>query len=148
MESEMDFLHYVTFKWFSLSFEWSDSYIKHWLFRKYWFTELCRYSKCWYNLWHYCSCSFTKLCLILCDPVDCSMPGFPVLYYLQSLLKFMSIESMMPSISSSVSPFSSCPQSFPISGSFPKSALSIRCQSIEPQLQYQSSQWIFRVDFL
>ena len=29
-------------------------------------------------------------------PMDCSMPGFPVLHYLQSLLRFMSIESMMP----------------------------------------------------
>ena len=37
-----------------------------------------------------------------------------------SLLKLMSIESMMPStISSSVAPFSSCLQSFPASGSFP-----------------------------
>ena len=25
----------------------------------------------------YC-CSVTQLCLTLCDPVDCSMPGFPV----------------------------------------------------------------------
>ena len=40
----------------------------------------------------------------------------------QSLLKFMSIESMMPStISSSITPFSSCPQSFSASGSFPVS---------------------------
>ena len=37
----------------------------------------------------------------------------------QSLLKLMSIESVMPSnLLSSVSPFSSCPQSFPASGSF------------------------------
>ena len=42
----------------------------------------------------------------------------------QSLLKFMSIESMMPSnISSSVVPFSSCLQSFPASGSFLRSWL-------------------------
>ena len=39
-----------------------------------------------------------------------------------SLLKFMSIESVMhPTISSSVIPFSSCPQSFPASESFPMS---------------------------
>ena len=41
----------------------------------------------------------------------------------QSLLKFMSTESVMLSyhliISSSVTPFSSCPQFFPASGSFP-----------------------------
>ena len=42
----------------------------------------------------------------------------------RSLLKLMSIESMMPStISSSVVPFSSCPQSLPASGSFPMSWL-------------------------
>ena len=35
-----------------------------------------------------------------------------------NLLKFMSMESVIPSISSSVAPFSSCPQSFPASGSF------------------------------
>ena len=29
----------------------------------------------------YC-CSVTKLCLILCDPMDCSTPGSSVLYYL------------------------------------------------------------------
>ena len=33
----------------------------------------------------------------LCNPMDCSMPGFPVLTISQSLLKLMSIESMMPS---------------------------------------------------
>ena len=37
----------------------------------------------------------------------------------QSLLKLMFIESVMPSISSSVVPFSSCLQPFPASGSFP-----------------------------
>ena len=40
-----------------------------------------------------------------------------------SLPKLMSIESVMPSISSSVIPFSSCPQSLPASGSFPVSQL-------------------------
>ena len=37
--------------------------------------------------------------------------------------KPMSLESVMPSISSSVVLFSSCPQSFPASGSFPMSQL-------------------------
>ena len=41
----------------------------------------------------------------------------------QSLLKLMSIESMMPTISSSVTPLSSCLQSFPASESFPVSWL-------------------------
>ena len=42
-------------------------------------------------------CSVIKSCLTLCDPMDCSTPGFPILQYLMSLLKFMSIESVMPS---------------------------------------------------
>ena len=29
-----------------------------------------------------CWCSVTKLCLTLYDPMDCSMPGFPVLHYI------------------------------------------------------------------
>ena len=39
----------------------------------------------------------------------------------QSLLKFMSIGSVMPSNHSTIVPFSSCLQSFPASGSFPTS---------------------------
>ena len=42
-------------------------------------------------------CSVTQLCPTLCDHMDCSMPGFPVLPISQSLLKLMSIESVMPS---------------------------------------------------
>ena len=29
-----------------------------------------------------CCCSVAQLCPPLCDPVDCSMPGFPALHYL------------------------------------------------------------------
>ena len=42
----------------------------------------------------YSSWSVTQSCLTLCDPMDCSMLNFPVS---QSLLKFMPIESVMPS---------------------------------------------------
>ena len=50
-----------------------------------------------------------------------STPGFPVHHQLLEFTKLMSIESMMPSkhLSSVIIPFSSCPQSFPASGSFP-----------------------------
>jgi len=30
-------------------------------------------------------CSVAKLCMTLCDPMDCSMPGYPVLHYLLEL---------------------------------------------------------------
>ena len=47
----------------------------------------------------------------------------------------------LPTISSSVIPFSSCPQSFPASGSFEMSQLSTSGgQGIEFQLQYQALQ--------
>ena len=36
-------------------------------------------------------------CVRLCNPMDSSMPVFPVLHASQSLLKLMSIESVMPS---------------------------------------------------
>ena len=36
-------------------------------------------------------------CLTLCNLIDCSTPGFPVLHYLLELVKLMSIESEMPS---------------------------------------------------
>ena len=45
---------------------------------------------------HRC-CSVTESCPTLCDPVDGSTPGFPVLHHLRSLLKLMSTESVMPS---------------------------------------------------
>ena len=32
-----------------------------------------------------CGCSVTQSCQTLCDPMDCSMPGFPVLHYLLKL---------------------------------------------------------------
>ena len=41
--------------------------------------------------------SVAQLCLTLCHPMDCSMPGFPAHHQLLSLLKLMSIESVMPS---------------------------------------------------
>ena len=54
-----------------------------------------------------------------------------------------------PTISSSVAPFSSCPQSFPASGSFPGVSSSHQVAKVlKLQLQHQSFRWIFRVAFL
>ena len=64
--------------------------------------------------------------------MNCNTPGFAVLHHLP---EFASLSPRVcsnscplswwchPTISSSVSPFSSCPQSFPASGSFPMSWL-------------------------
>ena len=55
----------------------------------------------------------------LCDPKKHRTPGPPSITNFQSLPKLMSFDSIMPSNhSSSVVLFSSCPQSFPASGSF------------------------------
>ena len=68
----------------------------------------------------------------------------------RSLLKLMSSESVMPSNHPILyHPFSSCPQSFPASESFPWVSSSHQVTKVlEFQLKYQSFQWIFRVDFL
>ena len=65
-------------------------------------------------------CSVAKSCLILCNHMNCSMLGFPVLHY---LLEFAQthVHWVSDAISSSVVPFSSCLQSFPSSGSLPTS---------------------------
>ena len=39
--------------------------------------------------------SLAQSCPTLCNPMDCNIPGFPVLHYLPELLKFMSIEFAM-----------------------------------------------------
>ena len=41
--------------------------------------------------------SVTQSCPTLCDPMNCSTPGLPVHHQLQSSLKLMSIEPVMPS---------------------------------------------------
>ena len=49
------------------------------------------------DLQNYQVSSVTQSCPTLYDPMDCSMPGFPVITNSWSLLKFMSIELVMPS---------------------------------------------------
>ena len=72
----------------------------------------------------YSCCSVIKLCPTLCDPTDCSTPGFPVLHYLPKFVQthvHCVSDAIQPS--HSVSSFSFFPQSFPASGSFPMSRL-------------------------
>ena len=66
----------------------------------------------------------SQSCPTLCDPMNRSTPGLPVHHQLRSSLKLIpSSRWCHPAISSSVDPFSSCPQSLPASGSFPISQL-------------------------
>ena len=68
--------------------------------------------------------SVTQSCPTLCDPMNRSTPGLPVIT--NSRVHWDSRPSSQwchPAISSSVVPFSSCPQSLPASESFPMSQL-------------------------
>ena len=92
-----------------------------------------------------CYCSITKSYLTLCNPMDCSMPGFPVLHHLsefaQTHVHWVS-DAIQPShpLSSPSPPALNLSQHQGLSN---ESAVYI---SIGVQLQYQSFQWLFRVD--
>ena len=83
----------------------------------FWLLILC--------LFHVLCCSVAKSCATLFDPMNCSTPGFPVLHCLPEFAQTHVIESVIPSKHLILCPqsflFSSCPQSFPASGSFPVS---------------------------
>ena len=65
-----------------------------------------------------------SVCPTLCNPVDCSTPGSPVLHYLLVSSNSCPLSWLCYlTISSSATPFPFCPQSFPASGSFPVSGL-------------------------
>ena len=49
------------------------------------------------RVYHFQFSSVAQSCPTLCDPIDCSMPGFFSITNFQSLLKLMSIKSVMPS---------------------------------------------------
>ena len=62
-----------------------------------------------------CCFSVAQPCLTFCDLLDYSMPGFPILHHLVEFAQTLFSQWCYPTISSSVAPFSSCPQSFPAS---------------------------------
>ena len=117
---------------FSLSSDWLD--FQKGLNQSTWVQFSSKFLTC-------CCCSGAKLCLALCDPIDCSMPDFPVLHYLpefaQTLVHWVSeaIQSFhpfrphffMPSIFLSMSLFTMswfCPSHIQsIGGSFSASVL-------------------------
>ena len=105
------------------------------------------------NYCTFCCCcdSVAQSCLTLCDPMNCSMPGFPVLH---CLLEF--VQTHVHWVSDTIQ------LSYPLS---PPSPLALNISQnqglfqqvdsshqlakvLELQLQHQSFQWIFRVDFL
>ena len=47
----------------------------------------CGWQKDFVLIISYCCCSVTQSCPTLCDPMDCSIPGFPVLHYRQEFVQ-------------------------------------------------------------
>ena len=95
--------------------------------------------------------SVTQSCLTLCDPTDCSTPGFPVHHQLPELAQIHvhpvgdAIQPANPLSSPSPSAFSFSQHQ----GLFQwVSSLHQVAKVLELQLQHQSFQWIFRTDFL
>ena len=68
-------------------------------------------------------CSFAKSCPNLCDPMDWSTPGFPVLHCLPEFAQIHVhwIDDAIQPSHPLLLPSPPCPQSFPASGSFPVS---------------------------
>ena len=80
-----------------------------------------------------CVCSVAQSCLALCDPMYCSIPGLPFPHHLPEFAQSMSDFhwGCHPTISPSVTAFSSCLQSVSASGAFPMSLALLRCISAE-----------------
>ena len=99
---------------------------------------------CWW--WCY---SVAKSCLTFCDSMDCITLGFPVLHHLPELS-----QTHVHWVGDAIQPF--CPLSSPSPFVFSLSQHQDLFQWVGSsyqvakglQLQHQSFQWVFRVDFL
>jgi len=105
---------------------------------------------CWGQLNH-CYCSVTQSWPTLCKPMDCSMPGFPVLSHLPELAQ-THVHWVSDAIQPSPPLSSPSPPAFNLSqhqGLFQWVDSSHQVAKVlELQVQHQSSQWIFRIGFL
>ena len=99
---------------------------------------------------YYC-CSIAQSCLTLCQPMDCSKPGFPVLHYLLELA-----QTHVCWVDDATQPshplLAPSPPAFNLSqhqGLFKwVSSLHQVAKVLELQFQHQSFQRVFRIDFL
>ena len=117
---------------------------------------LCCLNVIWEKLWPCMAkrlqfSSVTQLCLTICDPMDGSTPGFPILHHLPELAQTYDYwvgDAIQPS--DPLSPPS--PPAFDFSqhqGLFQwVSSSNHVAKVLELQLQYQSFQWMLRPDFL
>ena len=97
-----------------------------------------------------CCCSVAQLCPTLCNRMDCSVPGLPVPHHLS---KFAQVhvhfidDTIQPS--HPLMPSSSALNLSQHQGLFQwVGCLHQVTKILELQLQHQSFQWVFRVDFL
>ena len=133
-----------------------------WCYENTWWARLCLLwiSKCkkqtgddnipcqWVSFWF---SSVVQLCWTLCNPMDCSVPGLPVHHQLLE-----PTPTHVHHIGDAIQP------SHPLSSPFPPTFNLSQHQGLfkwvssshqvakvlEFQLQHQSFQWIFRIDFL
>ena len=93
--------------------------------------------------------SVTESCLTFCDPMDCSMPGFPVLHHLWELA-----QTHVPWVGDAIKPSFPLPPPSPFAYNLSQNKGLFQWVGSSPQEakvlkpQHQSFQWIFRVDFL
>ena len=96
-------------------------------------------------------CSVTKSYPTLCNPIDISMPGFPVLHYLPEFVQTHAYwvgDAIKPSYPLSLAPNPALNLSQHQDIFQWVSSSSQVDKGLELQIQHQSFQWIFRVDFL
>ena len=95
--------------------------------------------------------SVAQLCLTLCDPMDCSTPGFPVHHQLLER-----IQTYVHWVNNAIQPSHPLPSPSPPAFHLSQhqdlfkwvSSLHQVAKVLEFQLQHQSFQWVLRTDFL
>ena len=98
-----------------------------------------------------CCCSVANSCPTVWDPMNCSTSGYPVLYYLPEFT-----QTHVHWIHDAIQPSHSLSLSSPPAHNLSQDQGILQWVScshqvakvLELQFQYQSFQWIFRVDFL
>ena len=136
-------------EWIAISFSRGSSWSRDWTHRRS-NKKSVKYKETWDLLsGSSCCCSVTKSCPALCDPIDCSTPGFPFLLYLPEFAKihvqwvsnaFQPSHPLLP-----LSPLALSPSQH--QGLFQWVTSSHQVAKVL-ELQHQFFQWIFRVDFL
>ena len=113
--------------------------------------SFCQESRQSHVLRSSCCFSVAQSCPTLCDPMDCSTPGFPVLHHLLELA-----QTHVHWVSDAIQPSHPLLPTSPLAFSLSQHQRLFQWVSsshqvakvLELQLQHQSFQRIFRVDFL